>query len=190
MIAMQYSFTLPADYDMSIIDRRIAERGHMTDGFPGLVFKAYLSSRKADGNAPACENRYAPFYLWDSTAGMNEFLTGPGFAGVSQSFGWPSVKTWSVWHAQVSDRIDRARFATRELIPIAPHMRLDELRATETRLAQACMTKQKALAAVAGFEPTSWSLVRFQLWEELPPDLAVDDEGIYSVGHVSRYAAG
>ncbi len=27
MIAMQYSFTLPADYDMSIVDRRIRDKG-------------------------------------------------------------------------------------------------------------------------------------------------------------------
>lgn len=29
MIAMQYSMLLRADYDMSIIDRRIAEKGHL-----------------------------------------------------------------------------------------------------------------------------------------------------------------
>lgn len=190
MIAMQYSFVLPADYDMSIIDRRISERGHFTDGLPGLVFKAYLSSRKSEGAGPARENRYAPFYLWDSTAGMNDFLTGPGFAGVSQSFGWPSVKTWSVWHAQVSHQLENAKFATREVIPIRPHMRLDDLRATEEWFAQECVTKKKALAAVAGFEPTTWSLVRFQLWEELPPELSVDDEAVYLVGHISRDSAG
>ena len=37
MLAMQYSFTLPADYDMTIIERRIAENGHRLDGYPGLV---------------------------------------------------------------------------------------------------------------------------------------------------------
>ena len=31
MIATQYRFPLPADYDMAIIDRRIADRGHLTD---------------------------------------------------------------------------------------------------------------------------------------------------------------
>ncbi|MGO6908064.1 DUF4865 family protein, partial [Rhizobium ruizarguesonis] len=46
MITMQYSFTLPADYDMSIIDRRIRDKGPLLDGFPNLGFKAYLSARK------------------------------------------------------------------------------------------------------------------------------------------------
>ena len=35
MIAMQYSFVLPADYDMAIIDRRIREKGPLLDGFRG-----------------------------------------------------------------------------------------------------------------------------------------------------------
>ena len=62
MIAMQYSFTLPADYDMGIIDRRIRDRGPGTDGLPHLGFKAYLSARK--GEFGSAENLYAPFYLW------------------------------------------------------------------------------------------------------------------------------
>jgi hypothetical protein len=186
MIAMQYSFILPADYDMTVIDRRIADKGQLTDGLVGLVFKAYLSSRKTADGASASENRYAPFYLWDSTDAMNDFLAGPGFAAVSQAFGWPSVKTWAVWHAQFGEAIGRARFATRELIPVSPHIQLDELRVAERSRAQSCMTEHRGLAAVAGFEPTTWSVVRFQLWENLPPGLQAGDENVYSVGHISR----
>lgn len=185
MISMQYNFVLPADYDMSVIDRRIADKGRMTDGFPGLVFKAYLSARKGDG---ASDNRYAPFYLWNGPAGMNDFLSGPGFVAVSQSFGWPSVNTWSVWHAQLAAGIEHARFATRERLAIAPHTRLDQLRAAETALAQSCVADNKALAAVAGYEPTTWTLVRFRLWEELPTELAAGEE-VFCVGHVSRGGA-
>ena len=42
MITMQYRIALPADYDMGIIRQRIAARGHLTDDFPQLSFKAYL----------------------------------------------------------------------------------------------------------------------------------------------------
>lgn len=94
MIAMQYRFPLPADYDMAIIDRRIANKGHLTDGFPGLLFKAYLSACKT---GPARDNAYAPFYVWNTVDGMHAFLNGPGFAGVSQAFGRPAVATWLVW---------------------------------------------------------------------------------------------
>ncbi|GAB3400671.1 DUF4865 family protein [Massilia agilis] len=183
MISMQYSFVLPADYDMSVIDRRIAEKGSMTDGFPGLVFKAYLSARK--GERGASDNRYAPFYLWDGPAGMNDFLSGPGFVALTQSFGWPSVATWSVWHAELAPGIERARFATSERLAIAPHTGLEQLRAAETALAQSCVSEAKALAAVAGYEPTTWTLVRFRLWEELPLELA-KGAAVYRVGHVSR----
>ena len=93
MIAMQYRFPLPADYDMAVIDRRIADRSHLTDGFPGLLFKAYLAARKA---GPGRDNAYAPFYVWNTVEGMHAFLNGTGFAGVSDAFGRPSVATWLV----------------------------------------------------------------------------------------------
>ena len=31
MYAMQYEIPLPADYDMAIIRRRVASKGHLTD---------------------------------------------------------------------------------------------------------------------------------------------------------------
>ena len=37
MIVMQYRFTLPADYDMAVIETRIRENGAKLDGFPGLL---------------------------------------------------------------------------------------------------------------------------------------------------------
>ena len=61
MIAMQYSFTLPADYDMAIVHRRIAEKGHLLDDFPQLHFKAYLSAQRDDESLASRENLYAPF---------------------------------------------------------------------------------------------------------------------------------
>ena len=185
MIAMQYSFPLPADYDMSIIDRRIAEKGQMTDGFPGLLFKAYLSDRNAAMPPPHRENLYAPFYLWQTVEGMNAFLCGPGFAGVSQAFGWPSVKTWSVWHARISPLVAGAGFATREVMPISPYAALHALRAAEVQRADERMAEHGALATVVGFEPANWTLVRFQLWAEHPTIELNPDDRLYAVGHVS-----
>lgn len=187
MIAMQYEFTLPADYDMSIIDRRISENGHRTDGLFGLVFKSYLSSRKTPSTRPVriAENAYAPFYLWQSPEAMNAFLCGPGFAGLTQAFGWPSVKTWSVWDSRISKNLSRARFATRASIPIQPYAKLDELRMAELEQGTAMIERGQALAAVSGFEPATWTLVRFRLWEELPPMALAPEERYYEVGHVS-----
>lgn len=94
MLAMQYRFTLPADYDMAIVRRRIADFGHRLDACPQLIVKAYLYAQRSEGSA---ENLYAPFYLWNSSAGMNDFLAGEGFRGLSQAFGWPRVNHWLPW---------------------------------------------------------------------------------------------
>ena len=184
MLAMQYNFVLPADYDMAIVDRRIAEKGRALDGLPGLRAKAYLSARRGrDGG----ENLYAPLYVWDEAAAMDDFLAGPGFAGVADAFGWPSVRVWLVWRARLAPEVAQARFATREIATIAPHAPLEALRAEERDETEAAMATG-ALAAVAGFEPTTWTRVRFRLWRE-PPQWR-DGLALYDVGHVSLGATG
>ena len=183
MIAMQYRFPLPADYDMAIIDRRIADRGNLTDGFPGLLFKAYLSARKT---GPAQDNAYAPFYVWNTVDGMHAFLNGPGFAGVSQAFGRPAVATWLVWQARCAPGFEHARFASVERLPILAGTDLEALRGDEIRLAADAVDHGGALAAVAGYEPGDWTLVRFRLWDREPAaDAALH---VYAVGHVSAAA--
>lgn len=174
MIAMQYRFPLPADYDMDIIDRRIADKGHLTDGFPGLLFKAYLSARK---RGPAQDNAYAPFYVWNTVDGMHAFLNGPGFAGVSQAFGRPAVATWLVWQAQLGPGFECARFASVERRTIPPGTDLEALRRDEAA------DDGRALAVVVGYEPGTWTLVRFRLWSSEPAADAATL--VYAVGHVS-----
>jgi hypothetical protein len=185
MIAMQYSFTLPADYDMAIIRRRIAEKGHLLDDFPGLRFKAYLSADKNSQELPSRDNLYAPFYVWHDSEGMNAFLGGAGFAGVTQSFGRPSVRMWSVWQAEMAADLSKAVCATREIIAIPPYSALDEWRRAESDLARKDIA-HGALAAVSAFEPTDWTLVRFRLWNEARPELAQDGRQLYDVGHISQ----
>jgi hypothetical protein len=185
MIAMQYSFVLPSDYDMTIINRRIAEKGNRTDNFPNLKFKAYLRANKSPKNSH--ENLYAPFYLWSSAAAMNEFICGRdiGIIGLSQSFGWPTIRTWSVWQAPMSADVSRAVFATREILAIAPHAALDELRKRDSEDAIDDVERRGALASVAAYEPTTWTRVRLRLWgapQELPNR---DGLQAYDVGHMS-----
>lgn len=183
MIAMQYSFVLPADYDMAIIDRRIAEKGHLLDGYPNLTFKAYLSA-EGRGSENGGENLYAPFYVWDNSLGMSAFLCSEGFAGVARSFGWPQVKTWVVWRVHLSDAIAQARFATREVASLAPYAPLAEIRQRAGEAALEDVERGGALAAVVGFEPTVWTRVRFRLWGERPPPPR-EGAQVYKVGHLS-----
>jgi hypothetical protein len=186
MIAMQYSFVLPADYDMDIIRRRVAERGHFTDDFPLLGFKAYLYADKSDGHSQ--DNLYAPFYLWEDSEGMNTFLGGPGFAALKDSFGRPSISLWSVWHAQSPLDPDTARYATREVLPIPPDASLETWRAAEVDRLTQDMAVLGAQGGVVAFEPTTWTLVRFRLWAHQPATLDVARAQHYQVGHVSAPA--
>ncbi len=185
MIAMQYSFALPADYDMSIVDTRISEKGHLIDNFPNLLFKAYLSAEIGSDEYKSNENLYAPFYLWHKSAGMNDFLSGPGFAGLTQSFGWPSVKNWSVWQAEISKDIAGATFATREILETAPFSSIEEIRALDSESAIEDVEKRGALASVVAYEPTTWTRVRFRLWRELNDAEPSSSAQIYKVGYVS-----
>jgi hypothetical protein len=178
MITMQYRIGLPADYDMDIIRRRIAERGHLTDDFPQLAFKTYLY-------AAGRENVYAPFYLWHGHEGMNAFLGGPGFAGVVESFGRPIVRTWSVWRAETARDLSIARHAVREIVPIPAHQALDALREGENAKLQADVDRG-ALAAISAFDPASWTLLRFRLWQHEVERPSGDDVDVYDIGHVSQ----
>ncbi|MFD5437087.1 DUF4865 family protein [Kitasatospora sp. NPDC127067] len=92
MHAMQYEITLPADYDMGVIRKRVADKGHLLDAHPGLGLKAYLVRERGRQGSPV--NQYAPFYLWRTVEGMNGFLWGPGFRGLSADFGRPAVRHW------------------------------------------------------------------------------------------------
>lgn len=189
MIAMQYRFTLPADYDMDIIRHRIASKGHLLDAFPNLVFKAYLYADRTDGVIASSENAYAPFYVWRNCDGMNAFLGSEGFAGLARAFGWPVVSTWSVWQALGSEDLGRAITATRETIAVEPFTDLTALRERETDRARADVQQSGAVAAVAAYDPTAWSVVRFRLWGDDGPESAAGRHK-YRVGHVSRPGIG
>lgn len=187
MIAMQYSFVLPADYDMSIIERRVQEKGHMLDDHQPLIFKAYLAAKKDDVITRGHENLYAPFYLWRDNAGMSDFVCGAGFLGVVNSFGWPAVRTWpSVIAANQTNDITHAAFATREIQQVMPFTSLASLRTDESELSDAAVQKEGALLALSAFEPTTWTLVRFRLWRTSQQLSALAHTQVYNVLHVSN----
>jgi hypothetical protein len=187
MIAMQYGFSLPADYDMSIIERRVKDKGAMLDHHAPLIFKAYLMARNGDSVTRSQENIYAPFYLWHDNSGMNDFISGAAFRGLVNSFGWPAVLTWPavIATAQANSLVE-AKFATRELHHIAPFTSLENLKKDEAELADIAVKKHGALLALSAFEPTNWTLVRFRLWRESTQEMLIADQQTYNVLHVSN----
>lgn len=185
MLAMQYSFTLPADYDMSIIQRRVAEKGHALDNHAPLILKAYLCARKDDPATHSRENLYAPFYLWRDNRGMSDFLCSAGFKGLVSAFGWPVVRTWpAVVALEKAASNTGASFATREMRTIRPFTPLEQLKEEENVWARGSY-ENGAMLALSAFEPTTWSLVRFRLWQSLS-DINDEAEQAYQVLHVSH----
>lgn len=188
MIAMQYSIGLPADYDMGIIRRRIADKGHLLDDFDGLGFKAYLYADRADARLPSRDNLYAPFYLWRDAEAMQRFLCGGGFAALADAFGRPPVRHWQAWSAELAPDARGAVCASRELVDVPPGADLARWRNDEAVLARRDRDAG-ALAAVAALDPRDWSLVRFRLWDRDRADLAGERVQMYAVGHVSMPGA-
>ncbi len=181
MIVMQYGFTLPADYDMEIIERRIRDKGHLLDGFPGLGFKAYLSADRRRGGT---DNLYAPYYFWKASSGADRFLSGPGFAALSRDFGRPAVKTAIVWHAALGKNLSEGRFASCDVDPILPHSDLETVRAAEIRRAQEALDDPDMLACVTAYDPTAWTCHRFRL-SRTPLRPKTERTQFYDVGYVA-----
>lgn len=184
MLAMHYRYVLPADYDMAIIQRRIADKASLLDGHAGLAFKAWLSADRRGGRLPTPHNAYAPFYLWHDAVALGRFLAGPVVAGLSESFGWPTIHQWTVWTARNTGALEEACCASIEHVPVQAWTDVAALHDTELRRAEDAAA-QGALVSVVALDATRWSLVRMQLWAQWRPDLAGATRELFEVGHVS-----
>ncbi|MFF3067650.1 DUF4865 family protein [Kitasatospora sp. NPDC057936] len=187
MHAMQYEITLPAEYDMGIIRKRVAERGHLLDAHPGLGLKAYLVRERGRDGSPV--NQYASFYLWRTAEGMNGFLWGPGFRGLSADFGRPAVRHWlgaglargPVTAGPAVPGADGPATATRRTVRLSETA--DPAEAVEQALADLPDHPALHTAAVA-VDPSRWELLQIALWRGEVPDGAPGTR--YRVLHLSR----
>jgi uncharacterized protein DUF4865 len=153
---MQYEIGLPLDYDMGIIERRVAARGSSTDGFPHLGLKAYAVRRA--GRYGSTVNAYAPFYFWRDPAGMNSFLYGP-FRSITTDFGRPPVRHWvgAAFHAG-PDFGAAPVFATRTSTFLPPDIE------PTVDVSPSRGIHSEAIAV----DPATWEIVRFTLWATRP----------------------
>ncbi|MBV4365846.1 DUF4865 family protein [Erwinia phyllosphaerae] len=169
MLAMQYKFTLPADYDMAIIKKRIELGGAKMDNFPGLLFKAYLYSSKKEGFT---ENSYAPFYLWRDPTSMQHFLQSPGFTTLTHDFGWPKIDCWPVLHSPELKEIEQAMYVSINVNNIAPYSDLTSM-GTENML--------------CAWDVTRWQLLKTNFTKNLPT-LHGSERNIYRIGYLAKGA--
>lgn len=167
MYAMQYEITLPADYDMGIIRRRVETLGARTDDFDGLGVKAYLVQDQANGSTV---NQYAPFYLWNDTAGMSRFLWGGAFfSGICKSFGRPIVRHWTGVETLTGPDIDQpAVAATKHTLMLPPDIDPAEPVAEAAEVLRSTAAMAGVHSSAIAVDPTRWELVHFTLWSGEP----------------------
>ncbi|GHH09364.1 DUF4865 family protein [Streptomyces lanatus] len=180
MHAMQYRLTLPADYDMEIVRRRVAGKGHLLDGWEGLGLKAYLMRERGVRGSPV--NEYAPFYLWDTVAGMNSFLWGGPFQGIADDFGRPSVRQWTGL-AYEEGRGSPARVAVLRRQQVPDGVRLADVAAEAVRETERLACEEGAVLAASAVDTSRWESIHFSLWEN---DTPTADGDVYEVLHLSE----
>ncbi|CAM5647108.1 hypothetical protein SALBM311S_07564 [Streptomyces alboniger] len=181
MHAMQYELTLPADYDTDVIRDRVARIGHLLDDWEGLGFKTYLLRERGVDGSPV--NQYAPFYLWNSVEGMNSFLWGGAFQGLSNDFGRPSVRQWTgVAYEEGGAARAPARVAVRQRQPVPDGVDLAALMDDAVRETGRLAGEDGAVLAATAVDTGRWELVRFSLWEH---DMPKAEGDVFRVLHMS-----
>ncbi len=169
MLAMQYGFDFPDDFDLDSVRKRISEIGARFDGLPGLHLKAFLVGA-CSGAAP---NRYAPFYLWNDPAGMTAFLTSDSFSAVAAKYGRPKVRSWSpIAHQHGPARAMTPTFATQQFIDLRPNTDLVALAAAERDAASLVAGESGLHTVFVGLDPHAWQLTRTALWSSAPQGIA------------------
>ncbi|MGW2838581.1 DUF4865 family protein [Streptomyces sp. NPDC001493] len=191
MYAKQYEITLPADYDMEIIRKRVAVGGPTMDDRAGLGLKAFVMRERGVNGSPV--NEYAPFYLWNDTGAMAQFLVGGGgFQNIVRDFGRPAAHHWTGIACHTGPAREAAvRSASRRLTPIPadPDLRGDGLGLAaligrEAEELRALARREGVHTAALAFDPHAWQLVRFVLWADaVAPDEDATER--YEVLHLS-----
>lgn len=186
MHAMQYEFTLPADYDPGVIRSRVARVGHLLDDWEGLGIKAYLMRERGVHGSPV--NQYGPFYLWNTLRGMNSFLWGGAFQGPVDDFGRPQVRQWTgLAYEEGGAAASPAAFAVRRRRPVPDGVELGAFMADAVGETERLAAQDSAVLAAAVVDTHAWELVHFSLWEHDTPKAEGE---VYEVLHLSAPGRG
>lgn len=173
MIAMQYKILLPDDYDMNSIRQRVVNNGRKTDGFQGLLFKAYLITERNKELGRA--NKYSPLYLWKDNDGMNQFIFNGFYDNILGSFGWQKINIGVPLLLDLKDNFKRSKFALeieKEIMPIQ-HMEPMNF-SVDTDM---CSGK------VLIYNPDKWKYEEYYFYETMPENLLA--KPIYEILHLS-----
>ena len=184
MYAMQYEFTLPADFDMSGLAEKVRAAVHLTDDFQGLGLKAYMFCHRERDGAPV--NQYSSFYLWHDVRAMSRFLWGGGpFHRIVAYFGRPIVRHWTGAAFERGAGFEAVPLAaTRSLTAIAPDIDPAPVVARAAAGLAALSRTDGVHSAALAIDPQRWELLNFTMWAKAPPAEVVGQR--YQVFHLSK----
>lgn len=162
MLAMQYSISLPTDYDMRSIRDPVAKRGPTYDMLGHLGFKAFLITEKGErwkSGEQLCAilhlagaTRHARFLVWRQVQRAYRVC-------------WPaSRKVWAIIDVGAGNSSQRPTYATHELVHLAPRSILYALRSAELAAQRETLQLPLVHARAVAFDPSTWTLVRLTLW--------------------------
>ncbi|MDE1180859.1 DUF4865 family protein [Paraburkholderia sp.] len=159
MLIKQYEHRLPSDYDIAQIRLRGRSRGVVWDDAQGLAFKAFALRERGLNGAP--HHAYTSIYLWLSENAAADFVTGPRFKPVIESFGRPEIRTWLPIAVQPGDVNRTALSIYREELPIDEAADLTALRHAETARSADLAKRPDTIVSVVGIDVSAWQLARF-----------------------------
>ncbi|MGV9885910.1 DUF4865 family protein [Streptomyces sp. NPDC003395] len=181
VLTAHYSIPLPADYDMGVIHRRVADRSAPWDRRTGLLLKAFCVTDATDGG----HNSYAPFYVWDWPQEFAGFLTGPEYAGLCSAFGPVPVHTGTVLACDLGT--GPAGHLIVETLPLGPVTDLRDTARAETEHHHAVLADPAVHSHVVDLDPAAMTLTRRTLLHaggDTPRPK--DGERVLRVLHLSR----
>lgn len=178
MIGMQYKVTLPSDYDMNIIRKRVKDNGFKTDGFSDLQFKAYLITEK-DKNKNLY-NSYSPFYIWNTNIGMNKFLFDGYYDNILNSFGWQQINIGIPLYSKIKSNFANSTHALEITGTIPESASLTTFKKQQLDLE----TNYEILGETCIYNPDKWGFSKIYFFKETPYPLH-DLGTIYEILHIS-----
>jgi Domain of unknown function (DUF4865) len=162
MMIIHYGHRLPANYDIALIRKRAAARGHLFDAVPELHFKGFLLRER--GRYGAISSEYSSLYLWRTDEGFRNFLVEGRYKSVTDSFGRAAIETNFALDARKGNGRE-ARFACKEVHDIPLDTDLTSAFAAEIARNREIAAEPGTVAAAVGVDPQNWRFTRVLLTE-------------------------
>lgn len=170
MNVMQYRIDFEKDYDMNIIRKRVEDNGNKTDGFIGLLLKAYLIIDSPN------TKQYAPLYIWNNHIGMNTFIFEGFYNNILNSFGWQKINTYIPISIELSDNCIEAKYVLEIKHPIN--------KVNSMSYPKYSQSYEHCLGRVLVYNPDTWIYIEYYFYHARPIVKNTPHQ-VYEILHIS-----